>query len=204
MRRSPLAIFLIGCTNAPEDSDVDTDTDTVDMDTDPDSDSDSDSDTDTDTDTDSDTSEPAPLGVEVELTWSLDLAGSTQENDLDLHFILGDAPVGDPLYDCNWTNASPSWGALADGSDDAQMTLDDAFGTGPERIEMAVAQDQSYRVVIVDSEGVGPGSAEANETHIIIWVNGLEMMRTNRIITGDDSQTLVATFNPVQGTLVVP
>ena len=140
----------------------------------------------------------------IELTWSLDIDGPTQGDDLDLHLLFGDAPLGHALLDCYWNNAQPNWGAYPDGSDDPDLTTDDTSGTGPERIEMAVAQDQSYRVVIVDSEGDGPGSLDANDATVVIWVNGIETWRSTTTISGDDSQTEVVVFNPTQATYSTP
>jgi hypothetical protein len=157
-----------------------------------------------DVDTDSDTDGPAPIGLEIELTWSLDIPGPLVGDDLDLHLLFGDAAIGDVSLDCFWGNAQPNWGALADGSDDPDLTRDDTPGTGPERIEMPVAQDQSYRVVVVDSEGNGAGSTDANEATVVIWVNGVETWRASTTISGDDSQTEMVTFNPVQATYITP
>jgi hypothetical protein len=198
MRGLLLAALLCACDGDTGDGPSDTDT-SVDSETDSDT-TEADSDT---QDVDSEF-EPAPIGLAIELTWTLDIPGPMSGDDLDLHLLFGDAPIGHASLDCFWNNAQPNWGAIPDGTDDPNLTRDDTSGTGPERIEMAVAQDQSYRVVIVDSEGVGAGSADANEATVVIWVNDVETWRGVTTLTGDDSEIEMVSFNPVGATYSTP
>ncbi len=99
---------------------------------------------------------PALTDISITLTWTSSMA------DMDLHLLRpGDGSFFDSPTDCCYCNTNPDWGVMGQASDNPFLDRDDLAGPGPENINLSVAQDGEYQVVVhyFASHGAGDVSA---------------------------------------------
>ncbi len=86
---------------------------------------------------------PSLTDISITLTWP------GMNHDVDLHLIR---PGGGLLFDAPgdncFCNTNPDWGVAGVPQDNPFLDRDDLFGPGPENINLSVAEDGLYRVVV--------------------------------------------------------
>jgi hypothetical protein len=132
----------------------------------------------------------------VEMFWS------HQNDDMDLHVVRpgGTARTFDDCFAVTCIDGI-DWGVPGDPSDDVFMMAADADGVGPELIEVDTNNDGEFQVFVHDN----PASVRIDPTNVTVNIvlDGEVVFGETRPITGEDTDTLFATVNPVTG-IVTP
>jgi len=100
--------------------------------------------------------------IHVELTWN------TDETDLDLHMLDGDAELFSKPGDVCYCNPNPSWGS-AGSDDDPTLDLDEMYGYGPENTNIEIPADGEYPVLVHYFLDHGGGATTAT---VRVYLNG--------------------------------
>lgn len=131
-------------------------------------------------------------GLYVELIWQY------EQDDLDLHLIRDDGSP-DAGDDCSVDGCDLDWGTQGDPSDDPEILADDIGGTGPELAGIRTPKAGSYVIGTYDK----PESLRSanNEATAFIWLNGVLVHTTKKVIRNEGSRVMFAKITLPEGTV---
>ena len=124
-------------------------------------------------------------------------------DDMDLHLVApgGTLRTSSDCYYVNCVEGSWSggldWGVTGVGIDDPSLDLDDIPGTGPENINIEEPESGIYTVVVHDF----PGTVlmHGNQVTVYIYLEGVLVWGTSRMISGENTDTYFAEIDTNMG-----
>lgn len=124
---------------------------------------------------------PSLTDISVTLTWP------GMSHDVDLHMIR---PGGGLLFDAPgdvcFCNTNPDWGVAGQPQDNPFLDRDDLFGPGPENINLSVAENGQYRVVVhlFNDRSNGPVTATVQ-----VAIRGMVVATVSRSLANNEYWT---------------
>ncbi len=116
---------------------------------------------------------PTETAMSVTLTWS------SNNTDVDLHFVRPNATPFNVPGDCHYLNLSPDWGTAGDTNDNPFLDEDNVAGLGPENINLASAPAGNYSIYAhyFSDRLTGPTTVTVE-----VFVAGQSVARVNRLL----------------------